>query len=134
MGILKKILGICSTPQPLNSSSWNYAMGKIEIDMNLAPELKQKGGAIRLEGKGLPGKVLVFQGDDGNYYALKNRCTHIGHRRIDPVQGKKMVKCCSVLGSTFSYEGKRISGPAKENLEPFSTSVKDTTLTVTMTA
>ena len=118
MGILKRLLGICATQLPANSGCWTYADGKLEVILDKAPELSQKGGAVRLEGPSLPKRVLVVHGQDGAFHAFPNRCTHIGHRRIDTVPGEDKIRCCSVGKSTFDYSGKLLSGSAKESLEP----------------
>ena len=118
MGILKRLLGICATQLPANSGCWTYADGKLEVILDKAPELSQKGGAVRLEGPSLPKRVLVVHGQDGAFHAFPNRCTHSGHRRIDPVPGEDKIRCCSVRKSIFEYSGKLISGSAKESLEP----------------
>lgn len=118
MGIIKRLLGICATQLPVNAGCWTYAGGKLEVSLDKAPELSQKGGAVRLEGPSLPKRVLVVHGQDGQFHAFPNRCTHIGHRRIDPVPGEDKIRCCSVGKSTFDYSGKRLSGSAKESLVP----------------
>ena len=118
MGIFKRIFGICATQVPANSGCWSYAGGKLEVILDKAPELSQKGGAVRLEGPSLPKRVLVVHGQDGAFHAFPNRCTHIGHRRIDPLPGEDKIRCCSVGQSTCEYSGKLISGSAKESLEP----------------
>lgn len=118
MGIFKRIFGICATQVPANSGCWSYGGGKLEVILDKAPELSRKGGAIRLEGPSLPKRVLVVHGLDGAFHAFPNRCTHIGHRRIDPVPGEDKIRCCSVGKSTFEYSGKLLSGSAKESLEP----------------
>jgi nitrite reductase/ring-hydroxylating ferredoxin subunit len=118
MGIFKRLFGICETKLPANSGCWTYADGKLEVSLDKAPELSQKGGAVRLEGPSLPKRVLVVHGQDGAFHAFPNRCTHLGHRRIDPVPEEDKIRCCSVGKSTFEYSGKLVSGSAKESLEP----------------
>ena len=81
------------------------------IDLKRAPELETPGGALRLEGDGLPRRVLVIRGDDGGFCAFHNRCTHLGHRRLDPVPGTETVQCCSVNKSTYTYDGRKVYGP-----------------------
>jgi nitrite reductase/ring-hydroxylating ferredoxin subunit len=56
--------------------------------------------------------VLVIQGDDGEYYAFKNRCTH-GKRRLDPMPAIQQVQCCSIGKSTFDYGERRFPGRRK---------------------
>jgi nitrite reductase/ring-hydroxylating ferredoxin subunit len=118
MGFFKRLFGICETEPPADEDCWTYADGKLEVVLDKAPELSMKGGAIRLEGPYLPKRVLVVHGEDGQYHAFPNRCTHAGHRRIDPVPGEDKIRCCSVGKSTFDYSGQTISGSAKEPLEP----------------
>ncbi len=132
MGLFKQILGICNTKRPADENCWKFANGKIEIELKDAPELSKSGGAIRLEGKEIPGRILVFRGDDDNFHALENKCTHIGRRRIDPIIGSDTIKCCSVLGSTYKYSGEVISGPAKKSLKTFQVESVNGNLIVTM--
>jgi len=73
---------------------------------------------LRLEGKELTERILVVFGDDGQYYAFKNSCTHAG-RRLDPIPGTNKVQCCSVGKSTFDYEGKKQSGSAEHDVHTY---------------
>ncbi len=114
MGILNRILGICSTQPPGDPACWRYTDGRLEVNLSLAPELTATGGAIRIEGGNAPKRVLVFKGDDDQYHAVVNRCTHIGHRRLDPLPGENAVRCCSVNKSTFNYKGEVVSGPTRK--------------------
>jgi len=98
----QRIFGTPATSKPLDPQCWSFSEGKILIDLNRASELKKVGGALRLEGGGLPIRVLVIRGNDGKFHAFHNRCTHIGHRRVDPVPGTGTVQCCSVGKSTYT--------------------------------
>jgi nitrite reductase/ring-hydroxylating ferredoxin subunit len=118
MGILKRLLGVCDTKPPEDAGCWNYTDGKLEIILDRAPELSRPGGAIRLEGTPLPQRVMVMRGQEGNFFAFPNRCTHIGHRRLDPVPGEDKIRCCSVGKSVFDSSGKNISGSASTPLQP----------------
>jgi len=125
MGIFKRIFGICETRPPEDPLCWKLSGETIEIDLNTAVELAEPNGAIRLEGNGLPLKVLVIHGHDGQFHAFGNRCTHSGHRRIDPLPGETAVRCCSLSKSTYAYDGRVISGPAKEAIPVFPVEVKE---------
>ena len=116
MKLLKRIFGICETGKPGDDACWRYAGGKVYLDLSKAEEISRPGGAMRLEGKGLPCRVLLFRGLDKGYYALENKCTHIGGRRIDPRVEDDRLKCCSVMGSVFKYNGEVVSGPARKPL------------------
>jgi nitrite reductase/ring-hydroxylating ferredoxin subunit len=64
--------------------------------------------------------------------AVKNRCTHIGGRRLDPVEGKPELRCCSVGHSVFDYEGIKLSGLAKDPLTTFPVEQQGEELIVTL--
>ena len=108
----QRLLGSPATAKPVNDNCWSFADGKLTIDLKAAEELKQPGGALRVEGKNMPNRVLVVHGEDGEYRAFHNQCTHLGHRRLDPVPGTNTVQCCSVNKSTYDTEGTKIYGPA----------------------
>ncbi len=127
MGILKKIFGICETKRPEDPGCWIISGGRVEIDLKSAGELSERGGAIRLEGKGLADRILVIRGENGLFYAYKNKCTHMG-RRIDPVSGSQYIRCCSVMGSRFGITGEVVSGPAKGALKIFEVKIVDNKL------
>ncbi len=122
--IFQRLLGISATKLPSDEGCWTFEDGKIVVDLARAPELAGRSVGLRLEKRGLPERVLVIQGDDGQYYAFRNRCTH-GKRRLDPVPGARLVQCCSVGISTFDYAGRNLSGPAKEALRTYPVTVKD---------
>jgi nitrite reductase/ring-hydroxylating ferredoxin subunit len=107
----QRLFGLPATSKPLDPQCWTFSDGKIMIDLKRAPELKKHGGALRLEGDGLPMRVLVIRGEDGEFYAFHNRCTHLGHRRLDPVPSTGTVQCCSVNKSTYTYDGLKVYGP-----------------------
>jgi len=132
MGLFKRILGICETRPPADAGCWSFADGKIEITLARAAELAQPGGAIRLEGRSLPRRVLVFHGDDGRYHALPNRCTHVGHRRLDVLPGQGKIRCCSIGQSEFDYAGGRLAGSAKTSIVPLAVEVDGERLIVAL--
>ena len=129
MGIFKKIFGICETRKPEDPGCWIVSGGRVEIDLARAGELSGRGGAIRLEGKGLADRILVIRGENGLFFACKNTCTHMG-RRIDPVSGSQEIRCCSVMGSKFGINGEVVSGPAKEALKIYEIKIEENRLNV----
>ena len=131
MGLLKRIFGICDTRLPADSGCLKFSGSTVEIDLSRVPELEKSGSAIRLEGSGLPERILVLHGNDGGFHAFKNRCTH-ARRRIDPVAGESLIRCCSVGKSTFDYEGQVVSGMAKKPLNVFSVKSQDDKLIISL--
>ena len=122
-GFLQRIFGLPTTQKPIDSQCWSFSDGKIMIDLKRATELKKPGGALRLEDGELPMRVLVIRGDDGKFHAIHNRCTHIGHRRLDPVLGTGSIQCCSVGKSTYTYDGRKIYGPPTGPIKTFKVEV-----------
>jgi cytochrome b6-f complex iron-sulfur subunit len=114
-GFVKALGGVCDT-KPLSQDMWSLEGDAVRVKLSGKPDIIERGGGTYLQGKGLTRPVLVVRTDDDKYVALTNRCTHVGHRKIDPVPGEKTLRCCSVFHSTFDYEGKPLSGPAKDPL------------------
>jgi nitrite reductase/ring-hydroxylating ferredoxin subunit len=118
MGLIERILGISKTKKPGDEKCWRHSTGKIEVDWARVPELQKPSGAIRLEGRGLPERVLLIYGIDGQFHAFKNKCTDM-NRRLDPVPGKAALRCRCFSISTFDYFGNVMAGPAKEPLKTY---------------
>lgn len=130
MSIFSRIFGISRTKTPSDPGCWKFSEGKIELDLSRSPELSNIGGAIRLEGGGLKKRVLLIHGNDGQFHAFHNQCTH-AKRKIDPLLGSARVECCSVGKSTWDYQGKFLSGSAKKDI-PILTVEKKNGLLVVM--
>lgn len=129
MSIFKRILGICDTRQPADPTCWAYAGGALNIDLTRAAELAQTGGAIRLEGGGLPKRVLIYHAGDDVYKAFINKCSHMG-RRIDPLPGTEKLQCCSVSKTTYDKSGNVLSGPGKGPLTSLTVEKKGSSLKI----
>lgn len=127
----QRLLGIPATKNPVNNACWTYNDGILTIDLNKSPELKINGGAFRIDDESLPEKAIIIHGDDGKYYAFRNKCTHSG-RMLDPVPGGFTVQCCSIGKSTWDYTGKLLSGSAKGDLKSYPVECKDNMLYISM--
>lgn len=92
--IWQRIFGITATDKPQDEGGWQYDSGQLIISLDRIPELTRLGTAIRFEGKSLPARVLVVFGEDEQYQAFQNRCTHFGHRRLDYVPGTEISGGC----------------------------------------
>ena len=114
-GFFKALLGICET-KPLSLELWSVEGGKVVVRLSQKPDAIPKGGAAYLQGKGLQEPLLIVHTADDKYLSFTNRCTH-GKRKIDPAAGEAKLRCCSVNHSKFDYDGKPLSGPAKEPLK-----------------
>lgn len=131
MGLLKRILGICETFSPRDPDCWRFEAGVLRVDLEKLPELTVPGRAVRIEGKGLPERVLLVHSPEGEWRAYANRCTHMG-RRLDFVPESGNVRCCSVSQSLFRSSGALIDGPAKGPIKWFPVTKTDRMLHVTL--
>lgn len=130
MKFLKRVFGISETLKAADDMAWSYENGQVQIDLSRMPELNIPGGGVRLEGKGLDLRLLVFHGDDGQYHAIANHCTHMG-RRIDTLAGSHTIQCCSVSKSTFTYDGQPVGGAAKTPIKTYPVNLDGEILTLT---
>jgi cytochrome b6-f complex iron-sulfur subunit len=126
----KALLGICETP-PLAAELWAVEENQVTIRLGEAAALGPVGGAVRLGGKGLASSVLIVHAGADEYLAFENRCTHAG-RKVDPVEGTRELRCCSIGHSTFDYEGNRLSGSAKGPLKKYPVEKRGEELIVTL--
>ena len=131
-GFFKAIFGVCET-LPLDAELWRVEGKRVAVRLAEATALAPVGGAVRLEGKGLASSVLVIHADTDEYLAFENRCTH-GGRKLDPVEGSRELRCCSIGHSRFDYQGNKLSGPAKGPLTSYRTETQGEELIVTLEA
>lgn len=80
-------------------------------DENLANVKKDEGKIIKIDNE----KVGVYKDKEGNIYAIKPYCTHLGCE----LSWNNLDKTwdCPCHGSRFNYEGKNIYGPAIKDLK-----------------
>lgn len=114
----KSVFGICQTNE-LSPDLWRFEGNSAIFPVSRVPELQTSGGAIYLKGKGLKYPVLIVRTKDNEFIGFENRCTHMGHRKVDPMSGESVLRCCSVNHSTYDFHGKRLSGPAKGDLKTY---------------
>lgn len=126
--IWQRVFGLSATHKPQDENGWHYDAGRLAIDLGKTPELTRPGTAVRFEGKNLPVRVLVVFGEDEQYRACHNRCTHMGHRRLDYVPGTETVQCCSVNKSTYTFDGAKIYGPNPSPIDTYPVELTDGTL------
>lgn len=123
--IWQRLFGISATELPQDESCWKYESGQLTISLERIPALTRAGTAVRFEGKNLPERVLVVFDENEKYQALHNRCTHLGHRRLDYVPETDTVQCCSVNKSTYTLAGEKIYGPAPGSIHTYPVEVTE---------
>lgn len=126
LDFIKSVAGVSKT-KPLDQRHWQVNGDSITVNIDQVPELQTPGGAVYLTGNGLAEPILVVADDEGTFHAFSNRCTHFG-RKLDPVPGKSVLRCCSVNHSTFDYQGANLKGPAKKPINTYRTELKNRAL------
>ncbi|MCJ7522739.1 MAG: Rieske 2Fe-2S domain-containing protein [Dehalococcoidia bacterium] len=129
-GIIKSIFGICET-KPLSPGLWSLESGKVRVKVGQIHELSEKGGTVYLSGQGLSKPILIVRTEGEGYLVFADRCTHFG-RKLDPVPGEPLLRCCSINHSKYDYEGKKISGPGKRPLTRYSAELVEGDLLVAL--
>lgn len=124
----KAVAGICRT-KPLSPEYWHVEGNRVTIQAGGVAELQAAGSAVYLTGNGLKRPILVVRDAEGDYHGFSNRCTHAG-RKLDPVEGKPVLRCCSVSHSTYDYEGNNLTGPGRKPLLVYRTELQDGSLVV----
>jgi nitrite reductase/ring-hydroxylating ferredoxin subunit len=128
------IRGASQTGLPQIEDSWTYKEVVLMLDLAKLPELGDLGGAVRIQGDVLSGPILIVLGEDDNYYAFQNSCTHIG-RMIDPATGTMTLRCSSIIckhPSTYDYQGNVLSGLAEGPLTSYQVSREGEQLIITL--
>ena len=128
-GFFKAVAGICETKE-LSSHLWELEAGKATIKPDQVPELKKDGGSVYLKGKDLKLPVLIFHDEGNRFLAFADRCSHIGHRKLDFHPETREIRCCSVFHSTYDYKGNRLKGPARDSLKRYDVKYIDGSLIV----
>ena len=130
LDFLKSVAGISET-KPLSQGLWRLDGNTVTVKIDKVPELQRPGGAVYLTGNGLKGPILVVSDNEGSFHCFSNRCTHFG-RKLDPVPGKPVLRCCSLNHSTFNYQGANLKGPAKKPIQVYQTELKNSELIITI--
>ena len=125
VGLVKSVFGICDT-RPLSPDLWSVEGDKVRVKVGQTTELSSERGAVYLKkDRGLQKPILVVKAQGDQYLAFADRCTHLAHRKLDPVPGQPALRCCSIGHSTFDYEGKRSNGPAQDPLTRYEVEMAD---------
>ena len=136
VNFFKALFGTCET-KSLKSDLWTVEEdGKITVKLDEMPELCEQGKAVYLKGHGLKKTILVVRTEADTYLAYTNRCTHMTHRKLDPIPGpdpgQPILRCCSLGHSQFDCEGNRLSGPAKDPLIQHEVELSEGNLVITL--
>jgi nitrite reductase/ring-hydroxylating ferredoxin subunit len=102
--------------------------GRVLVDLDaLPPEFAEKHYAL-VQAPGLAEPILIHQAGDGTFLALSTRCTHLGCQ----VRLGRNGPICPCHGSSFSWQGEVLRGPAQKALPRFRTELRERVLEITV--
>ena len=127
--VYQRLFCIPATPLAPEGGGWRFADGVLTVDLSETRGLSEPDSALRFESGGLPDRVLLVHGTDGTYYAYSNHCA-CGGFRIDPVPTEQKIRCCTLMQSTYDYNGKFLKGTANKDLTVYEVSVEGEALQV----
>ena len=128
----QRLFCVPATPLAPEGDGWSFADGVLTVDLKKTRGLSAPDTALRFESGGLPDRVLVVHGTDGTFHAYSNHCA-CGGFRVDPVPTEQKIRCCTLMQSTYDYDGKFLKGTAKKDLTVFEVSVEGDALQVKVT-
>ncbi len=117
----KAITGDSDTPL-LSENTYRISQGILILDLVKIPDLKLKGGAVKLELVDRDLKIIVAKTGMNKFVALRDRCSH-GGRELEYFHDQSIFRCVSFGHSRFDTEGQVIKGPAKNMLLKYNISL-----------
>ncbi len=130
-------LGGCATITKIGSTS-DAKPGSIKfkdniltIDLSKEPILSKVGGAVKIKHADIPEGMIIAHVEDNRFEIASLSCTHRGVE-VEYDHAKKNFECASLGSSTFSLDGRNISGPADKPLKEFEAVIKDGLLIINL--
>ena len=95
--------------------------GTLRVRISDHPELSKAGGAVLIEADRLDGRLVLINLDGARFRTLSAICSHLGCQ----IRVSRHNLQCPCHGSTFTFDGEAVRGPATRTLALFDTSSKD---------
>lgn len=118
-------IGLCGCAATA-SYQGRLEQGRVLVRLDeLPPEFAEKHYAlVRAAGRDEP--ILIHRTGEGAFRALSVRCTHLGCQ----VRPSRSFLTCPCHGSTFSWEGEVLRGPAQKALPRYPVELRERTLEI----
>jgi Rieske Fe-S protein len=100
----------------------------VSVDLTDYPDLAADGGIARISPNvtGFGFAILVLRRAANDYIAMSSECTHLGCE----VEKRRTEFFCDCPDSSFSFEGSRLAGPARDDLKRFGTRLEQDRLVI----
>jgi len=119
---------IGNTPD-IAPESFTLADNTLTIDLSTEPVLSKVGGAVKIRHTALPDGMIIAHVEDNRFEVASLLCTHRGVE-VEYDHAQNNFECASLGSSTFSFDGNRISGPAKKPLIEYEAVTTNSTLII----
>lgn len=120
----------CFTPY-IEAESTDYLGSTIIIDLKKAKTIRDPGFAAYVVNEDLNIQLIIFQLNQGEFYALSRFCTH-GGQIVSFIRERGLVQCNNFNHSIFKVSGSVYKGPAPGPLESYPVKVQDDHLFIEM--
>jgi Rieske Fe-S protein len=103
--------GLCGCAA-MASYQGRLEQGRVRVPLAELPASFSEQGYVLVQAEGLADPILLRRTAEGEFRALSARCTHLGCQ-VRPARGGLICPC---HGSSFSWEGEVLRGPAPRAL------------------
>ncbi len=100
--------------------------GRVLVPLAELPAQFADTGYALVRAEGLADPILIRRTPVGGYTALSTRCTHLGCQVRPSRHGLR----CPCHGSSFSWEGEVLRGPAQKALPRYTVELKEQVLEI----
>ena len=104
---------------------------KLIIFMELAPELRNAGTAVKIIDSRLNDSIIIVNTGVKGFRALSIKCTHNGFE-VEYKPDDNIFRCISVNHALFSCDGEVLSGPTEKTLAIYPVEVTNDKLMISI--
>ena len=122
--------GVSRTPAAA-PGSFSLQGGKLVVDLEKEPRLGQPGGAVKILHPDLPDGLILARVTQERLEVVSLLCTHRGVE-VDYDHERGHFQCASIGSSTFAFDGRRLSGPARRPLKEYQATLDDGRLIISV--
>jgi Rieske Fe-S protein len=128
LGGCAAITKIGGTPA-VNDESFTFIDNVLKIDLSKEPILNQVGGAIKIKHASIQDSLIIAHVEKNKFEIASLLCTHRGVE-VEYDHEESNFNCASLGNSTFSLDGKLLSGPADEPLKEYAAVLENSVLSI----
>jgi Rieske Fe-S protein len=117
-----------NTPS-VNPDSFKIKDGVLIIDLSKDDNLSKIGGCVKIINSNIPDSLIIARVEDKRFEIASLLCTHRGVE-LEYNHSQSNFKCASLGGSTFTFNGEKLSGPAEKPIKIYTAILKNNILNI----